>query len=480
MPSLSRVTEGWGASQTCAYCHGFSKIPSLIRGSDGQQHLNPDVSQIKDFVVRAEPFGFVLPAGESQVFSITAPAEDDSLGDFLVQELHGLFDPRDARSITVEFLSNQTDKVFQNAPIFNTLILGNSHLSCCLPCCTLIQATNTLSIRVTNNEAVPVTIMITARGTRFLPRTDAIRARMLEYWNSIPSYPYFLTMDEQELVLPAGAEETVFMTVPGTGDFEVVYPRCEVIPDGAGTDYNDIILTSFEGIGRQLQSDEIPLGAFYATPTIEVTGFPGNLYRAASACSCPIGGQLFKRNTKVRHTLRNDGADQARIRITYAGCFHNVDECPPGRSINRLRSLEPTIGPLLIPQRDFCPPQSRQPEPVAYEPSTYEPPVYAQPAVAPMAMPAGPRSMHVPGVGMITEGVPGPYAYLWQYYEPGPNGMAVPKQQLAQAHGVRQGGPFSPGFPMAGMGSMQSRRAAPMLAPGQAYWDPIARGWRRA
>ena len=44
---MSRVVQGWGASQSCAYCHGFAKIPPLIRGSDGVMYANPDFDMVR-------------------------------------------------------------------------------------------------------------------------------------------------------------------------------------------------------------------------------------------------------------------------------------------------------------------------------------------------------------------------------------------------------------------------------------------------
>jgi hypothetical protein len=356
MPSTSKVTQGFGASQSCAYCHGFAKIPPLIRGVSGNIHLNPDYEMVKRFHLAAEPVAGTVPAGGSQDFVLTVPAEDASLGDLLVNELMLLTSPNTATDIAVEFTNIQTSRFFQNAPVFNTLVFGNAQLNCCLPCCFLIQATNSTIVRVRNDEAVPVDITIVARGKRFLPKSDELRARMLMYWNQIPSYPYFLTLDDEEVsALAVGASIDVVMTVPGHGDFEVRWARCEV---QGGATAEDIDVTVAEGIGREWQNVPMSLGAFIATPTISVAGFPGGLYRAASACHCPPFSQLFKRNTRVRHRFTNNGAGPADIRLTYAGCFHAVDECPPGRSMDRIRSLEPSIGPILIAEQDYCPPQS--------------------------------------------------------------------------------------------------------------------------
>jgi hypothetical protein len=472
----SRATQGWGASQTCAYCHGFAQIPPLIRGSDGVIHLNPDYEMVKRFHLAADPFGGAegtIPAGESQDFTLTVPAEDASLGDLLVNELMALFTPANARNLTVQILNLQSNRFFMNAGIYNTLIFGDAFLNCCLPCCFLIQATNSTTIRITNNETVPVEVRIVARGKRFLPKDDELRARMLMYWNMLPTYPYFLTLDDEEIVVPAGDVVTATMSVIGTGDFEVKYPRCEVLPAGVGAvNPNDILLTVAEGVGREWQSDPLPMGAFVATPTLDVAGFPGDLYRAAAACHCPPFTQLFKRNTRVRHTFENVGANDAIVRLTYAGCFHKVDECPPGRSIDRIRSLEPTIGPIMIPEHNYCPPQ---PE---YYPSAElleeAPPApmlpWPAPDMPPAPAPAPAGTMYAPVPGGAAPVVPGgALAYMQKYYQPGPGGMATAQQQYAAAHGLKPG--QIPGI--SGLGSQTQ------LQPGQYYYDPIVGAWRR-
>lgn len=466
----SKMTQGWGAGQTCAYCHGFAKIPPLIRGSDGRMYINPDFQMVKRFAVRAEPFGGsdgTLVPGESKDFAITVPAEDEDLGDLLVNELLAWFGPDDTRrNLTVEILSTQTTKTFQNAPIYNTLLLGNAHLNCCLPCCTLVQATNSLLLRVTNNESSDVEVKIVARGKRFIPKTEELRARMLMYWNTIPSIPYFLTLDNQQVEVPAGETVTATMSVQGTGDFEVKWARCEVLGIGGGSPtVNDITVQLTEQIGREQLSDPMPLGAFVATPTLEVAGFPGGLYRAASACHCPPVPQLLKRNTRLRVTFENTGGDDALVRLTFAGCFHFVSDCPPGPSMDRIRSLEPSIGPLLIPQRDYCPPQ---PEPVSEPVFTSQPlpslpqpmqPARGAPTPRPPAAPYQ-QPLFTLGAGSL------PFqqaissnpslAYAQKYYQ----GAAA--QQNLRAHGL------------AGMGSQHQ------LQPGQPYFDHVAGVWRRA
>jgi hypothetical protein len=462
----SRAATGSGTSQTCAYCNGFANIPTLIRGSDGRVYMNPDAEQVKRFHLAADPFGGVLGTlnpGQTREFTFTVPAEEESLGDMLVNELMALFNPANARNITVDFLNIQTDRLFQNAPIFNTLIFGDAFLNCCLPCCFLVQATNSLTMRVTNGEAVPVEVRIVARGKRFLPKDDEFRARMLMYWNTIPSYPYFLTLDQQEVVVPSLQTVTATMTVQGTGDFEVKWPRCEILGVGGNPAPNigEVLLSVADGVGREWQSNPMPMDAFVATPTLVVPGMPGNLFRAAAACHCPPFSQLFKRNTIIRHTFTNTSANDARIRLTYAGCFHQVPECPPGRSMDRIRSLEPTIGPLLIPQRDYCPPQEE------YLPAEDYPEPYQEFAPAPMPM-AAPAPFIQP-----QQQVP-----VQQGYRP-----TEGSTHWAKSGGLVVGNPQQTGYrPVLGdLGQYYPSsppRTAPVVPPGM-YYDTIARQWRR-
>jgi hypothetical protein len=310
-------------------------------------------------------------------------------------------------------------------------------------------------MRITNGEAVPVEVRIVARGKRFLPKDDEFRARMLMYWNSIPTYPYFLTLDAQEVIVPTLTSLTTTMTVPGTGDFEVKWPRCEILGVGGNPApaIGEVLLSVADGIGREWQSVPMPMDAFVATPTLAVAGFPGGLFRAAAACHCPPFSQLFKRNSIIRHTFENTSANDARIRLTYAGCFHAVGECQPGRSMDRIRSLEPTIGPLLIPQRDYCPPQEE------YYPAEDYPEPFPEYAPAPAAMAQPAPFVPPPAQNQLPVG----YA---------------PTQ--GDTHWARAGGRVvnaaQTGYRPT-LGAL-ANRTRPVVPPGW-YYDSIARQWRK-
>lgn len=430
----------------CTACGEFMKIPPLLRAKNGQCYINPDFDMVKKWHQPAFPFGGTdgtLAAGETKDFAITVQAEENSMGDMLINELLAMFDPVGARDVFVEFVSLQNDRLLSNVGVSNTLLFGTSQLNCCLPCCLMIQATNTLVLRVTNNEAVPVECFFMARGKRFLPYHDpALRGRMLSYWNSIPTTPYYLGIDNDgEVTVPAavganpGTEE-VTMTVPGGGDFEVKWPRVEIVDAGATT-LADVRISVVEGVGRQWSPVPIPL-PLVATPTLAVTGFPGNLYNAASACSCEQYTQFFKRNSRVRLIVENHGPDPVTVRFVIAGCMHYVSECPPGRSLDRIRSLEPTVGPMLIDDTGMCPP-AQEVEPV-------------------------------PGRGLV------PVSAINAPTNAMPGGMWVPPPAAPPVLGPGYGaGLFAPSLPpaMQGMGAMQQ---AQLMAQAAHMRQQAARG----
>jgi len=350
-------------------CGGFMAIPTLIPGSDGRLYINPDFDYVKEYHVAASPFpgssGYgvtpILGPGEQKDFIITVPAEENHLGDQLISELRAQFIPVGApgtpvRSVFTEILSYQNDRLFQNAPIESSLLYTDGSLGCCLPCCMLLQANNSMSLRVSNNEAFSVECRIISFGKRFLPyHYPELRERYLAFWNQIPITPYYLGLDQGPLTLAPGATVTALMTVPGGGDFESMWPRASVVTT-AGTDpETDIMISVAEGIGRTWETQPLPLG-LETTITRIVPGFPNNgLWRASQQCPCPRPTMLFKRNTRMRVIFTNNGADPATISYAHAGCMHYVSECPPGNSLDRIRSLEPTIGPMLIGS-DRCPP----------------------------------------------------------------------------------------------------------------------------
>ena len=225
-----------------------------------------------------------------------------------------------------------------------------------------------------------------------------------------------------------------------------MWPRVDVLT-GPGTDPDSQIRISVaEGVGRLWNNVPTVLGV-QATRTRAVVGFPnGGLYMASQACPCPQVTQLFKRNTRIRVQFDNLGADAATIRYTIAGCQHYTSECPPGRAMDRIRSLEPTIGPNLAQEPFRCPPfQTMQPVPGQGFQPVRSPVPYPQgprvplPAVAP-GPPWGPMQVPLPaGGGVLTPQAGGPYAYLQKYYARDPQtGAVVPIH--GAAHGFSGNG----------------------------------------
>ncbi len=109
--------------------------------------------------------------------------------------------------------------------------------------------------------------------------------------------------------------------------------------------------------------------------------------------------------------------------------MHYVSECPPGRSLDRIRSLEPTVGPFLQQESYRCPPyQQMQPVPGRGMQPVPPPP-------APVPTPAGMMQVPLPAGGGVLSPT-GPYAYLSKYYMRDPRtGAVVPIH--GAAHGMR-------------------------------------------
>jgi hypothetical protein len=367
----SQAAQGSGTGQSCAYCHGFANIPTLIRADDGRSYLNPDVEQVKRFHLAADPFGGAdgtLAAGETQVFQLTVPAEEEGLGDLLVNELMALFTPNTVRNISVSFLNQTTNRLFQNAPVFNTLIFGDAFLNCCLPCCFLLQATTSLTMTVTNGEAIPVEVQVVARGKRFLPRDEEFRARMLAYWNMIPSYTYYLTLDEGEIVVPAGATVVTTMTVQGTGDFEVKWPRCEILGVGGGAApaAGSILLSVADGVGREWQSDPMPMRRRHATALRSPSSSSGTRSFGTRSRTRLVSTRPFASPTPAVST-RSPSVRLAGAWIAFAPSsrrsahcsFRSATTARPGRSTTPPRAT-PSPTPSTRPRRL---PWRRQPRP---------------------------------------------------------------------------------------------------------------------
>ena len=352
-------------------CGGFMSVPALIRGKNGEMFLNPDFDYMKVFTVQATPFTnaeAVVASGASEEFEITVPAEENHLGDLLISELRAQFIRDDAgptHEVYTEILSYQNDRLFQNAPIANNLLYTDGTFGRCLPCCMLLQATNSMRVSITNEEAVAVIVRIEAFGKRFLPyHYPELRERYLAFWNTVPCTPYYLTLDQGPVTIAPGATETRLATVPGGGDFEVMWPMVDVISAAGGTNVAEQVLIQVQdGVGRSWSTGPNPIG-LETIMTRTIAGMPnGGIWRASQILPCPRPTQLFKRNTRVRVTFQNTGPGAVVLNWAIGGCMHYVGMCPPGDSLDRIRSREPTVGPLLIDESRCTPFQQMVPMP---------------------------------------------------------------------------------------------------------------------
>jgi hypothetical protein len=286
--------------------------------------------------------------------------------------------------VLVDITNQQNNRQFMNAPVLDRFVFSTSQFGGhTLPCCFFIEATNFAQIRVTAIDPSPVTTLrLGAVGTRFLPyMSPELREQILAYWNQYRTTPFWLTIDRITLSpgvseipggvrIAAGATATVFMTVPGGGDFELKHPMMalyRVAPAFLPVDPSALVLNLTEGVGRSIFSEPVPAAFFFAQANQEAgiipSAFVGDEFRAASGGHGRWPRQPFKRNSRLRLTLQNTGPSAMDAFVTLGGCMHYYDECPPGPGLQRALSLEPVIGPMLI-DAPRCPPLSSfEPEP---------------------------------------------------------------------------------------------------------------------
>jgi hypothetical protein len=363
----------------------------------------------------------------------------------VINELLMFADPPDASAgLMVEIKTQQGDRTFTSGFVPAVNVFGNAHLNCCLPCPIMLYPNQTLIFNVANRTLFPPTdvkVRIVARGKKFLPYHNMALAQEMERcWSNIQTTPYWLSLEGQneygEVLLSSGdgSKASSVMHTPGGGFFELVHPRVQIVPDiaiGMTADQIDVEVT--EGrVGRRAMDGPISLGGHYAVETKTVSGFPGNLFRAASACHCPPPTQLYRGNTRINHTFtnRNTLGGSSLIRLTYAGCMHYVSACPPQQDLdlvrrygsgdaNKLKKLQDRgdrvalsfldNNPLYAEQETDCAPPSAQAE-------------VEKPAPPPQAPPPPPPpepdrivTMHRPSKSYYGPGSTGalPYNYSW-------------------------------------------------------------------
>lgn len=335
----------------------FLDIPPLVHFPDGSTCINPDYAALYRFSRSAvardpgapgdrnlvpEP---LLPANETVEFQLTVEREENGMGHFLIDELFMFTSPETAvDGIFVEAIKYlQGDMTFNNARLPAVHVFGTSFLSCCLPCPIMLYPNQTLIFSVTNESGGGANVRIQARGRRFMPYHDMRLVQEMERcWEGIQTVPYWLTFDEPVRILAAAGgvsgEAQGQMSVPGGGFFEMGHPMVQVVPDAAGVAATDLLVDVTDGrIGKRFMDGPINLGAHWASDTLTIAGFPGNLYRAVQACHCPPVHQLVRGNTRLIHNFENPAADNAFIRMTYSGCYHYADRCPPKADLDLVR-----------------------------------------------------------------------------------------------------------------------------------------------
>jgi len=339
----------------------FLDIPPLLHNDDGSTCINPDFECVRRFSTSAGAMlassgsgssGFVtdvfVASGRSVPMQLTVEREENGLGHTLITELQMSTIPASGiAGLLVEIKTQQGDRYYTNSPVPCVNVFGNAQLNCCLPCPIMLYPNQTLIFTVTNRTipAVGVTVRIVARGKKLLPYHDMRLVQEIERaWSMIPSTPFWLQLDGNfgEVRLPAGPGPAGVargqMSVPGGGFFELVWPRTQVIGDAPGMTADDVdVQVTYGRIGRRLMTGPVSLGLQHATETLSVAGFPGGLYRAASACSCPPPTQLFRENTRIIHDYRNRTAIGCFVRTTYVGCMHYASRCPPQEDLDLVR-----------------------------------------------------------------------------------------------------------------------------------------------
>jgi hypothetical protein len=356
----------------CSVCGPLGNIRPVVDTPNGRA-INPTYDYLRKWDLALEPFADTLAVGATLEFTMFNEAEENTLGDFVVSQLHAAPSPVPAR-FAVTIRSQQNDRVMMNAPVLDRFVFTNTQLCRNLPCCFLIEAGNFVQFRIQNLEAVPILPRVMARGRRILPyQSPEMREQLLGYWNRQKSTPYWLVPDRVQaatgvalvagsgVTVPVGGTATCFCTVP-EGDID--WRELRALVDGVDAD--SILFQSFDGVGRSHQSRPMPLGSLCAAINTTVAGFQGGEFKAASAGRCQQYGQFLKRNSRIRVTLTNNGAAPATVFFAFEGCAQYYNECPPGRSLDRELSLEPTVGPMLV-TAPRCPPA------VTFDPMSVQP-----------------------------------------------------------------------------------------------------------
>ena len=361
-------------------CRTFADMPPLVHWEDGSTCINPDFEHNWRFhrsALAKDPSGplpeglvpvVTIPAGATVDWQLKVDREENGMGHFLINELFMLTDPTNANNIEILIKDQQSDRTYMSFGVFRPLLFSTTFLSACLTCPIMLFPNQALIIRTTNREVFPVTMRVEARGKRFMPYHDwKLVQEMENCWSHMVSNPFWLTLDDTQITIPAGGRVRSQMSVPG-GWFFYNQPRVMVTVGGALVVGDDIFVEVTDGrIGKRLMDGPISLGSHYATPTLTVPGFPGNTFSAASAVHCPPQSMFFRPSTRLIHDFFNDGPAEAIVRLTYEGCLTFADKCPPHLDVERERRIDLMFAhnPLYVDmvQEEGCQTAEEAPQP---------------------------------------------------------------------------------------------------------------------
>jgi hypothetical protein len=328
-------------------CESFSNIPPTIHWDDGSVCINPDFDHVWKYHLAAKGDDgaggqsevITLAAGATATLLITVPQEENGMGHYCIWEFLASFLPV-AVSIKCDIKFSQGDKMLTNASTFNNVIFGNAQLNTCLPHPITLLPNQTISFHLTSFEAIPVTVRIVARGSRFMPYHDLpLRDEYTRCILEDPSIPMWLGLDTLQVEVPASGTGSGQITIPGGGYFELFYIRGKVQPFGGGPPgIDDILVNISQGrVGVRMMNEPIPL-SLVMTDTKIVPGMPEFLYKSASASHALGAKQIFRGNTRVIFDFTNlSAAGDAFVELTFVGAYHFVSACPPNADLERIR-----------------------------------------------------------------------------------------------------------------------------------------------
>lgn len=327
------------------HCGPLMQIPPILELEDGSRCMNPDFAVQKRFTIQATPVDTSLAASAEATLRIENEGEENGFGDIVITELFmrtSIVSTIEARDITVTIKDPQSNRTLMNVPAYWTLVMGTSWLNCCLPYPILLQPRQSLFVTLKNNHASNTyTVNVAARGARWLPYHEPeLRQKMLQCWNSVPSFPYWMSLDDGQVTATANSTTRNHVATSPGCYFEIVYTRVDITAGaGASVECTDLDIIVREGRNAKAFMDRAINMSLFAPYLTFVSGLPGGIKRPAFLCHCPEERQILKPNTKLYHDITNNHAsDNATVRLTYVGIAHCVDNCPPAEDLERVRS----------------------------------------------------------------------------------------------------------------------------------------------